>query len=176
MNKAVVFFSNLLLCLFVQSTLSASAWNVNTARNGNGDTVSVFQTFNGVEFDISAVAISNTGVKSPTVLLGNSATMDNNPLVAINDSGNIVVVWAAVDYMLGVNALYLNYYDGVSWQGSSIQLSANDENVTSNYHVKLADNDWVVITWSSFWATAGDNVVRAVYGTLGSLGSPDTLG
>lgn len=120
MNKTVAFFSKLLLCLFVQGHLAATSWNVTTAKNTNGDTASVFQSFNGTEFDLSVVTISNAGVKSGTVILGNSATMDTNPLVAINNNGNIVVIWAAVDFMLGVNALYMNYYDGISWQPRAI--------------------------------------------------------
>jgi hypothetical protein len=175
MSRTVIFFSKLLLCLLVQGHLAATGWNVVTAKNSNGDTASVFQSYNGIDFDLSLVTISNAGVKSGTTVLGNSATMDSNPLVAINNLGNIVVIWTAVDFMLGVNALYMNYYDGISWQVSSIQISDNDENVFNNYNLEFTDSDWVVITWSSYSQTALDNVVRAVYGTLGSLSAPDTL-
>jgi hypothetical protein len=168
---------SLLTAFFLCNYTEANSWNLQTEMNENGEVACVWENYDGTFFDLQTRTISNTGVlSSVTELEASLFSIDSKPTLSINNSGKIAIAWTVSNHTLGATVLYMNYFDGTTWQSSAIQVSENTESVADNYSIYLSDTDWLVVTWSSYSHTLLTNIVRVAFGPLGNLGAPQTLG
>lgn len=172
--------ASLLFFIFVSQSVFATATNVNTGMNTNGDTAAVWQTYDiTTGFNLGIRILLVNGSWSSITPLGVPAFVELAPKVSYNNLGQIVVIWSTEDDVLGLNALYYAYFDGASWITTGTRLSYNTENVFNNYNIELNErSSWAVITWSSFDSDALGNfdiVIRSCFGLMASLQGPFTI-
>ena len=170
------FFAYSLLGVLLSNSLAFSVvQTIQSKMNSNGDTATVYVDYLTGNFDLIATILPVSGSWSTPVTL-ESSSPQKFPRLAINSSGNIIVVWVMYDTLNYVDALYTCYYDSGTTTWSSVsQITGSNVSITSDFTVSLSDNDWVCITWSAYDSNLNDTVAQAVSGTLGSLGSVTTI-
>lgn len=155
----------------IQTYLFSTSFEVRTSMNLSGETIAVWNYYDGFAYDIQAAFLSPNSTWSPPSSLSYSSLIKNHPIAAINDLNHAIVLWTAIDPLTNSNVLYMKSYNGTLWDSSITQLSNSSENVFMDYEVKISDNDWVVITWSSYILDFSDNTVNSISGNFGSLNS-----
>jgi|GEM_PF-3491705 len=155
-----------------QHLISATAFDQHTAMSSNGETIAVWNFYDTLGFDIKAAFLSPNGSWTVPTSLDYSNIIKSRPVVDINNLNHAIVLWAELDPISEFNLLFMKTYNGTSWDLSTTQISATNENVFNDYQVEISDNDWVVITWSSFTGEFNNNLVQSIYGTFGSLNTP----
>lgn len=160
----------MLLTLLVSSS-ALSALVVTTTDPINGNSISVWDDYNLIGYDIFATVNTGSGWSAVSVI-GNLTTNENNPLSSINSTGNAVVVWAGTNPITGYNSLYGNVRDVTTglW-GLPILLSTANEYVNDDYHVRISNGGKIVTTWSSYDFVTGVNGLYGKTGTFPSFGT-----
>jgi hypothetical protein len=145
-----------------------------------GDAVAVWQDMDfstGTNSIWTASAPGLTGTWGTRVKLSGSQNAVN-PKIAMNDSGQILVVWQ-VQESSGIVTLYgLKNTFGTSWPSSSTLLSDDEEETVNDlsHSVAIGSNGRCTVAWESVLLTAESVVTRANNSTfLGSWSGPTTL-
>lgn len=151
--------------------------NVQLAMDSNGNVLAVWQDeLNTGYFNLFASVLPAGGTWSTPVNISLAGGINANiPKLAINKSGNAVVIWTAYNNTMGYNSLYGVTLTGLTTWSSAVQISDNDENMYDNYSIKLADNDEMGVVWSSYSYLTFQSIIRGVTGNFGTWPAPVTI-
>lgn len=140
----------------------------------NGDTISAWEDFTASGNNILA-SVQTGGTWVPAIAIANPATLPTLPFTAINNSGQMVVIWIGNDVSTFIPSLYASTFASGSW--TTVLLSDPlSEYVIGNHKVKIADNGAIVVNWVSYIFTSGTNEARGIYApTYGTWPAPITL-
>jgi hypothetical protein len=146
-----------------------------TVMNDSGDTVTAGQTYTMSGFKILA-NIQTGGTWGGNTIISNPSINPQNPVAAINNNGDIIVIWADDDAFSSSKALYASICTGGVWSAVSLLSEPVDEYLLDKYSVHMADNGTVVVSYESYRYSDYSSVTRVIYSsTLGTWGTPVTL-
>lgn len=155
--------------------IAPSLLPANTVMNASGETITAEHRYTMLGFKI-LTSIQSGGVWGSTTIISNPSINPQNPVAAINDSGDIVVIWADDDTLSTSKALYAATYTGGVWSSVSLLSEPVDEYLLDKYSVHIADDGTVVVSYDSYQYSNYNSVTRVIYSsTFGTWGTPTTL-
>lgn len=151
----------------------ANIEELTTEMNSAGTVVSAWKDdFYTGSYEIVAATLPPGGPwGTPTTISSGTTGMNaSNPKIAINTSGNIVVVWYAYNTVSSYYSLYGATWDSVNGWSSASQISGN-EHVYNNYQVRLSNANEVVVVWNAFSFITFLSTVKSVNGSFATISS-----
>ncbi|CUI17518.1 hypothetical protein PNK_1913 [Candidatus Protochlamydia naegleriophila] len=176
LKKVYVLLVMLSFCIFPNLTY-AYVTNVQTVMDSNGNTLAIWQDeLNTGYFYLFASVLPAGGTWSTPVNISSAGGLNATlPKMAINSSGNAIVIWTAYNSSVGYNSLYGASLTGLTTWSSAVQVSEDEENVFENSVVRLSDGDDMVITWVSYSYLTFESVIRSAAATFGTWPTPETI-
>ncbi|EFB41557.1 hypothetical protein pah_c029o067 [Parachlamydia acanthamoebae str. Hall's coccus] len=173
MKKNYLGFLIAFFCLTSNFAYAASPRDIRLATNTGGSSIAYWTTSSTNDI-IQAAVLPAGGSWSTPVDFAVTGLDFQDPRVAINSSGNAVMVWYTFDS--GLKKLYASAYDATlaTWS-TPTQISTNSETILDDFYVKLSDTDTAVIVWNSFWITTGLVTAEALVNTLGTWTGTATI-
>ncbi|MCE5293641.1 MAG: hypothetical protein LLF94_03380 [Chlamydiales bacterium] len=142
--------------------------------DATGNKISVWEALDAKETRvIQASTLSAVdSVWSESVTISLPTLNPTRPQLAVNEQGDAVVVWTAVNEEKGICCLYavMKPYNG-SWT-SPHMLSTNDEDVAHEYHIELNSTGNILVIWNAH--KNGQDCVFSASSTMGSSWSTPT--
>lgn len=168
----------LALSFFVyQEGAHAYVTGLQTKMDVSGNVVAVWQddlNIGGYELRASVLPLGGSW-STPVTISPGGGTNASIPRIAINSSGNAIVIWTDYNPNVGYTSLYAVTLTGLTTWSSPAQVSEDTEHVYQDYFVKLSDNDDVVVTWDSFSFVTFEASIRAQASTFGTWNTPVTI-
>lgn len=167
----------LVTCLSLSLCTQALFGNMHlftSQNNVTGESVSAWENYGMMGNEIFA-NIHSSGTWGSSSNVSFPLTFPTYPRTAINESSQMVIVWLGNDLATFTQSLYGSFYISGTWT-TSLLSDPLSEYVIGDHQVKIADDGSVLVTWSGYMFSSGQNEPRSIYApTYGTWTSPVTI-